>query len=942
MAHSLVRVWGKLPFLPGHCSLKNASLAQLGKAGQAIVAGSPPAPFTVPAHRPMGRCAFPVALDNRRGSVTHFNVPKFSPRGGIGVVSSAPTLRATTCLHRSSTPDRKVSRFHLNWLGLGLFGLFLNGSGLGASNPTDAAPGFAQDVRPILESNCGSCHSSQSHRSGLILETVESVLKGGALDGPAVIAGNSADSPLMLRLRGERQPAMPLGGNALSAEEIDLVARWIDGMAVSEEAGGTQQDKPGWPWTELKEPGVPQVRQQDWVANPIDAFILARLEKKELQPAPLASRRALLRRLYFGLIGLPPTPEDMARFLQDSSSEAYSRAVERLLADSRYGERWGRHWLDLVRYADTRGGGLEYPRAHMWRYRDYVIRAFNQDRPYDRFIKEQLAGDAFPAYGEEGRIGASFLTLGVRVERSAAEGRRDVLIDVVDTTGETFLGVTLGCARCHDHKYDPIPTRDYYRLEAFFAPLTFSAKPLKFTQYEAPLQQPDWWKKKSEAWDQVLDERKQAAEAFRAELKKREAPHYTLMSPQDLKDWVVPDLKRMPFAKGDFYTREEKDRLALITRQTARFANPSSPDYYKAMAYLTSDAPLTSAVATYVLKGGNLKLRGDEVKPGFLSAVAGHSKPANLDGLGRSRRKLLAEWIASRDNPLTARVMVNRIWQHHFGQGLVRTASDFGRNGSGTHHQDLLDWLAWQFVEGGWSVKEMHRLILHSSVYRQSVENPENAAFEEIDSANQLLWKRSPIRAEAEVIRDSLMSVSGNLNPVMGGPPFLPAAEDEWQKRSRTWWEPSPQEDRNRRSIYMLQMRSFQLPMMTVFDGPNTSERCAVRNVTTVTSQVFSLFNGAFAHQQAGAMAGRIRQEVGEDVALQVKRAFQLALQRDPDPSEAVDCLAFLQPAPRRLTLTPAALGDSSGAASGLKGQQGSLQELCLVLLNMNEFIYLE
>ena len=303
---------------------------------------------------------------------------------------------------------------------------------------------------------------------------------------------------------------MPLGGDALSAGEIDLIARWIDGMASSEGAAGKQEGKPGWPWTKLREPQVPPVQQQDWVSNSIDAFILAQLEKKGLRPAPPASRPALLRRLYFGLIGLPPTPEDMARFQQDSSAEAYSRAVERLLSDSRYGERWGRHWLDLVRYADTRGGGLEYPRPHMWRYRDYVVRAFNQDRPYDRFIKEQLAADAFPAYGDEGKIGASFLTLGVRVERSAEEGRRDVLIDVVDTTGATFLGITLGCARCHDHKYDPISIRDYYRLEAFFAPLTFGAKPLKFTQYEAPLQQPKWWKQKSEAWDRVLSERKQA------------------------------------------------------------------------------------------------------------------------------------------------------------------------------------------------------------------------------------------------------------------------------------------------------------------------------------------------------------------------------------------------------------------------------------------------
>ena len=856
-------------------------------------------------------------------------------------LSGAPGLRILTCLHRFGPPTRRLPGAHPCCFGLGLLLLLLSGTSEVVRGQTDPALSFEQDIQPVLERDCGSCHSSESHQSGLVTETLDSLLEGGALDGPAIIAGSSAQSPLMLRLRGKKQPSMPLGGNPLSADEIDLIARWIDEMGTSEDAGGKKAGKPGWPWTKLEGPHVPEVENRSWVTNPIDAFILAKLEKKGLRPAPPASRRAMLRRLYFGLIGLPPTPEDMAQFLEDRSDDAYSRAIEKLLADSLYGERWGRHWLDLVRYADTRGGGLEYPRAHMWRYRDYVVRAFNQDRPYDRFIKEQLAGDAFRAYGDEGKIGASFLTLGVRVARSAEEDRRDVLIDVVDTTGATFLGITLGCARCHDHKYDPISIRDYYRLEAFFAPLTFGAKPLKFTQYEAPQQQPKWWKQKSEAWDQVLSERKQAAEAFRAGLKKREAAHYTLMSPQDLKDWVVPDLKRMPFAKGDFYSKEERERLALIKRQTARFANPSSPDYYKAMAYLTSDAPLRNTVATYVLKGGNLKLRGEEVKPGFLSGVTGHSKPANLDGLGPSRRKLLAEWIASRDNPLTARVMVNRIWQHHFGQGLVRTASDFGKNGSGTVHQDLVDWLAWQFVERGWSIKEMHQLILQSSVYRQSVENPDNSVFEEIDPANQLLWKRSPIRAEAEVIRDSVLAVSGRLNPVMGGPPFFPATEDEWQKRSRTWWEPSPQEDRNRRSVYMLQMRSFQLPLMTVFDGPNTSERCAVRNVTTVTSQVFSLFNGKFVHDESRAMAARIVGEVGDNPTRQVRRAFQLAFQRDPDALETADCLAFLQPAPRQLSLTPVAFSDSN-ATSGLERQRGTLQDLCLVLLNMNEFIYLE
>ena len=677
---------------------------------------------------------------------------------------------------------------------------------------------------------------------------------------------------------------MPLGGEALSAEEIDLIARWIDGMAVSEGAGNKQVEKPGWPWTRLQEPAVPPVRQQDWVANPIDAFVLSRLESKGLRPAPPASRRALLRRLYFGLVGLPPTPADMARFLEDSSPEAYSRAVERLLADSRYGERWGRHWLDLVRYADTRGGGLEYPRPHMWRYRDYVVRAFNQDRPYDRFIKEQLAGDAFRAYGDEGRIGASFLTLGVRVERSAAEGRRDVLIDVVDTTGETFLGVTLGCARCHDHKYDPIPTRDYYRLEAFFAPLTFSAKPLKFTQYEAPLQQPKWWKQKAEAWDGVLSERKKAAEAFKAGLKAREAPHYVLMSPQDLKDWVIPDLKRMPFAKGDFYTREDKDRLALITRQTARFANPSSPDYYKAMAYLTSDAPLRRAVATYVLKGGNLKLRGEEVKPGFLSTITGHSKPANMDGLGQSRRKLLAEvdrqWRQSPDGP---------------GHGQPHLAAPF-RRGPGEDGQRFrqerqrhppsgparLARLAVRGREAGAS-RRCTRLILHSSVYRQSVENPENTAFEEIDSLQPAALEaqshsgpgrghpRQPAFGKRQSesgdgwsalspggrgrVAEAFSHLVGALSPGRQEPAQPLHAADAVL--------PASYDDRLRRTQHLRAVA----PSETSPPSPARSSPCSMEPSPT---------------SRLRAMAARIRKEVGEDVALQVKRAFQLALQRDP------------------------------------------------------------
>ena len=819
---------------------------------------------------------------------------------------------------------------------------------------------FDQDIRPILEEHCQSCHSVQTHQSGLAVETLESLLQGGGLDGPAVIVGNSADSPLVMRLKGETEPAMPMNASRLTDGEISLIAAWIDQLKPADVAAdrGTGRSK-GWPWTRLEPTEVPTVKRHQWVRNPIDAFILAALEERDMEPAPSASRRALLRRISFGLTGLPPSPEAMAAFLRDPSEDAYRNAVERLLDNPAYGERWGRHWLDLVRYSDTVGEAVDYPRPHMWRYRDYVIRAFNQDMPYDRFIRQQLAGDAYRKYGAEGKIATGFLHQWVFVQRvDSPQTRRDYLNDVVGTTGSVFLGVTLGCARCHDHKYDPIPTRDYYRMEAFFAPVTVGPEPVPFTPYEPPELEPEGWKKKAEGWKNLLDRRKEEAARFRAELAARVAPHYQLMAPQDLKDWVVSDLKRTPFPKRSLYTREEMERLRLISRQGKRFANPNSPDYYKAMAFIATEgfrANTAGPPATYLLKGGNYKLPGEAVEPGVLSAVTGHSRPVDRKGLdvrssGGSSRKLLAEWIASPDNPLTARVMVNRIWQYHFGRGLVSTPSDLGKNGGGTVHRKLLDWLAWQFIESGWSIKEMHRLILQSNVYRQSLRTPHLEAYRKLDSDNRYLWRRNPIRLEAEVMRDSLLAISGQLNPSVGGPPFFPDIDDEVQQRAGVWWEPSPQQERSRRSLYVLQCRSLQLPMVAVFDGPNINESCPVRDVTTVTPQVFTLLNGRFSHQQARFMADRIRREAGDDPGRQVEHAFQLAFQRPPSALERNECLAFLRQhqvdpdPPSKVTLRAIRFGNDLGESlARQKDRSGNLlSRLCLVLMNMNEFVFLE
>ena len=696
-----------------------------------------------------------------------------------------------------------------------------------------------------------------------------------------------------------------------------------------------------WPWTPLIEPRVPSVTQADWVRNPIDAFVLERLESKGLTPAPLATPRALLRRLHFGVVGLPPSPEEMKSFVADPSEEAYQQRIVGLLRDKGYGERWGRHWLDLVRYADTRGGAIDYPRPHIWRYRDYVIRAFNQDRPYDRFIREQLAGDAFK-YGNEGRIGLAFLHLWVPVERTEPQlSRRDYLNDVVSVTGSVFLGVTIGCARCHDHKYDPIPTSDYYRMEAFFAPLVVGPEPLPFGQYETPGRDPERWQRQKQAWLTLLNERgkwqDETLESYRQRLRER----HKLAATADLKDLVADDGSRdlkNAMEEGILFTAEEQATYREIKRQTARFANPNHRDYFEPTAYLAKDSSLKYSVATHVLSGGSYKLKQEAVEPGYLSAAVGTSHPVDLTGLSGTRRRLLADWIAEADNPLTARVMVNRIWQYHFGRGLVATSSDFGVNGSGTLHGNLIDWLAVRFIRSGYSIKDIHRLILSSSVYRQSMVHPRAKDFDEVDPQNEYLWVRSPMRHEAEVIRDSVLSVSGSLNREMGGPPFFPYVDDELMQRAPTWWEPSEQEQRDRRTIYMLQSRSLQLPFVKVFNGANIDESCPVREVTTVTPQVFALFNSQFMREQSKRFAARLTREAGSDPSRQINHAYQLAFQRSPQPDEFSSCLEFLT----QNTGTTDTSDDRSLEFDRTIPPTGSLTDLCLILLNSNELLFLQ
>jgi len=689
-------------------------------------------------------------------------------------------------------------------------------------------------------------------------------------------------------------------------------------------AAGEEQVSSVWPYTTLEKPDVPPVQRGEWVANPIDAFVLAKQELHGLSPAPIVAPRVLLRRLYFDLVGLPPEPDEMEAFLSDSSPQAFEQVVERLLRDPRYGERWGRHWLDVVRYADTGGGGLDFPLPHMWRYRDYVIRAFNQHRPYDRFIREQIAGDVYGQFGSEGKIGAGFLRLGVFVEGTRAEMRRDLLNDIVGTTGSVFLGLSMECARCHDHKFDPIPTRDYYRLEAFFSAVTVRPEDVAFTQYEHP----EELEKKAKAWEKQLADRKARHAALKQTFRARLTELYAgrLTAPQDLKDIAAPvsdgDVSR-EMRRGILFTQEEQERFAEMQREATGADN--LPGRFQARAYSAADLIGASntpdpnypiAPATFVLESGDPKQQGAHVKPGYLTAVTGVERDVDLEGVQYSRRKILAEWIASKENPLTARVMVNRIWYYHFGTGLLTTPSDFGKNGGGTVQHELIDWLAWQFMANDWSIQAIHRLIVGSNTYRQSLHHPQAKAFEARDPEVLFLWRRKPIRLEAETIRDSVLAISGELNEEAGGPGFFPEIDDGLMKRASTWWQPSSPHQRNRRSVYMMQKRAMVHPMLKAFDGANLNESCSVRGVTTVTPQVFALFNSRFMHDKSTALASRLVREAGDEPRAQIERGYQLVLQRQPTDFEVSRSRTFLQ--------------------------RQSLAEFCLVLLNLNEFSYLE
>jgi hypothetical protein len=843
---------------------------------------------------------------------------------------------------------------------------------------------FAKDIQPVFQKTCWNCHSASVQLSKLNLATRDAALKGGD-HGPAIVPGSAQNSRLFRLVAGLEKPAMPIGGK-LSADDIESIRLWIDQGAEWANTAPVvtttnaipdppirPQERNYWAFQLPVRPPVPVVAEARGSKNPIDAFILKALEDKGIKQAPQADRITLLRRAYLDLVGLPPTPAEASEFLNDKSPDAWEKVVDRLLASPHYGERWGRHWLDAARYADSQGFEHNFDRPNAWRYRDYVIRAFNEDKPYNDFIREQIAGDELPHVTNDSLIATGFLASYAKVgyrEKDNPEFRYEYLDDNIATIGRGILGLTVQCARCHDHKFDPIRQADYYRLQASLFGFVETDHPLVSKEAAA-----EWQKKTDDVNARINQLRAQVRELDKP-YRDRLLPAKYAKFPQNIQDAIaIPEEKRTP---GQFLLANQviqsvtvsdneidriitpADRAAKQKHQAAmrqiekerpepipmamgvtdgdyRFT-PDGPGDEPALgkgkkreaiegSYLHTGPGQYQVPPSYFLIRGDVNSFGPETKPGFVKVITYGNPPTELPPPTphtSGRRLALAEWLVSRDNPMTARVEVNRIWAHHFGRGIVGTLDNFGKMGEAPTNPELLDWLAVEFMDRGWSVKQMQRLIMTSESYTMASEFPESAALAANiaidpvakDPDDKLLWRYRVQRLDAEIIRDSILAVSGGLNLQMGGPPVFPVIPEEIVKSMYygIWKQKDDGPSVWRRSVYIYRNRGLPFPLLDVFDLPNQNLACGARNVTTVPTQALTLMNDDFVLKQAQLFANRLEEAAPGDPSKQIDLAYQIALARAPGAEE------------KRL------------AVDFLKGH--GMADLANVMLNLNEFLY--
>ncbi len=723
--------------------------------------------------------------------------------------------------------------------------------------------------------------------------------------------------------------------------------------SIAGEPDFPEHQRSHWAFQPVAEPDMPASS----TAHPIDAFVLARLRGEGIRPAARADRTTLIRRATFDLHGLPPTPAEVQAFVEDASPDAFARVVDRLLASPRYGERWARHWLDLARYAESEGFKSDETRPNAWRYRDYVIESLNSDKPYDRFVQEQIAGDELWPNDPQARIATGF-NRHYADESNAAilmQRRQEVLLDITDTVGSVFLGLTYSCAKCHDHKFDPILQSDYYRLQAFFTNVATDDEIHLLTERqraERELQQAKWEEataeirsqmdalleaKRADAFETQVNRRSpETREAFRKNAGNR-SMYERLLFQQHMWQMRYHNDAKLANSLPD----ADKQRYRELEAELAEFDHlqPAPLPVGMGIRELGPEAP-----ATHVLSFANYAAPLEEVEPGYLTLLdpgpAAYA-PA-LDGRSSGRRTALAGWLTGADNPLTARVMANRLWHYHFGQGIVRTPSDFGLMGERPTHPELLDWLALEFRRSGWSIKQMHRLIMNSQTYQQSSEFRQAASDE--DPLNRLLWRFPPQRLEGEVIRDSMLAVAGRLNHRVGGPSVFPELPMGASQPRGGWDVPESRHAQDRRSVYVFVRRNSRYPMLESFDMPDTHESCARRSLTTTAPQALALLNSEHTLGWAQGLAGRILDAAGADRDRQIREGFRLAYSRRPDGWEKDTVLTFFE-TQRGIIAERAAAGEPlllpDVLPAGMSQQEAAaVVDFAHMLLNSNEFVF--
>ena len=837
---------------------------------------------------------------------------------------------------------------------------------------------FTDHIRPIMERSCWNCHGEAAQLSELDLRSRESSMAGGTR-GPALVPGHAEESRLYRVVAGLDDPLMPMSGTPLSEREVAAIRTWIDDGAHWDAAGATSaaealavlenSELPAgardyWAFQLPEETPVPS---SDTFDHPVDRFLDQLRRDAGVTAAPRADKLTLLRRAYLDLTGLPPTLAQTDEFLADTERGAWERLIDRLLDSPQYGVRWGRHWLDVARYADSTGFEMDYRRANAWRYRDYVINAFNQDKPYNQFLREQIAGDELDHTTDETRIATGFLRAGPRVnyrEKDTPDRRYDYLDDVLATLGRGVLGMTVHCARCHDHKFDPILQKDYYSLQASIFGYVEVDWPLldrvELAQYLAANAKVDSRQQPLE--DQVAAIEGPYRERLRLQIIKERFPENVQKAAMKPESERTPGEQLLvtqvlsvspPSARlEEALSSEDRQKLVDLRVQIEALEDERPPE--PAMAEIVTDGdyrfapdgpgdevigcpecrippeepgtflheegwPAYETPPNYLLISGDPQSPGSQMSPGFLTVATNGDPPTVIprpDGRTSGRRLALAEWIASRDNPLTARVIVNRIWHHHLGRGIVRTLDNLGVMGDAPTHPELLDWLAVEFMDRGWSIKEMHRLLMTSEAYRMTASYDDDAS-STADPENQLLWRYRPQRLEAEVLRDSIMAASEALDLTLSGPPVFPFIPERILASQKNGvWDNQPDGPAVwRRSAYVYRRRALSYPFFETFDLPDQNQTAGARNVSSVATQALTLLNNESVLRQAELFAERLAASAPGDLARQVDLAYRIALTRSPRPEEAEVARALVT--------------------------DQSLEALTHILFNLNEFRYM-